>query len=317
LTERAPPGRVRLGLAMLAASAPGVGAALRRGRPRRGSGRVDAVPVGLPEGGRVSDPGPDRGTVGILRGCVQQGLFARVGAATRRTLTANGYQVRAVSDAGCCGALHAHGGDLDGARRAARRQIAAFEAAGVDRVAVDAAGCGAAMKAYGLLLEDDPEWRDRAAGFVRRVRDVTELLAEAGPRPGAPVPLTAVYHAPCHLLHAQGVDAPVRRVLAAVPGLRVREVAEPGRCCGGAGIHGLTHPEVAGRIAREVLDGLVATGADVVLSGNPGCMMQIGGGLLLDGAGVEVAHPVEVLDESYRRGGIDGPDTPGTGTGLP
>jgi glycolate oxidase iron-sulfur subunit len=255
--------------------------------------------------------------VGVLRGCVQQGLFSRVGEATRRTLAANGYRVVDVADAGCCGALHAHAGGLDDAREAARRQVAAFEVAGVDRVAVDAAGCGAAMKGYGALLADDPAWRERAATFAARVSDVTELLAEAGPRRGGTVELTAAYDPPCHLLHGQGVDRPVQAVLEAVPGLDVRPVPQGDRCCGGAGIWGLTQGALADTIAQEKVAAVLSTGADVVLTGNPGCMMQIGGGLLLADADMGVVHPVELLDESYRRGGIYGPGPGSQGAGLP
>ena len=296
-------GLSRTGLAMLAASAPWPGL----GRGGRGlGGNTSPEPA----------PGP-RGSVGVLRGCVQQGLFARVGEATRRTLAANGYRLREVADAGCCGALHAHLGALEDARAAARRQIAAFEAAGVDWVAVDAAGCGAAMKAYGALLEDDSVWRDRAAAFAARVRDVSELLALAGPRVGGRLELTAAYDPPCHLLHGQGVDAPVHSMLSAIPGLAVIRVPNGDRCCGGAGIYGLTQRDLAGEIAKEKLEAVVGTGADVVLTGNPGCMMQIGGGLLLAGEEMGVVHPVELLDESYRRGDVYGPGASDPRLGLP
>ena len=294
---------VRVGMAMLAASGPWPGL-------KQGAGRAAGAPAG-------AAPRPSGLRVGVLRGCVQQGLFSRVGEAARRTLAANGYQVIDVADAGCCGALHAHAGGLEEARAAARRQVASFEAAGVDRVAVDAAGCGAAMKGYGALLKDDPDWRERAAAFAVRVRDVTELLADAGPRRGGTVELSAAYDPPCHLLHGQGVDEPVHAVLEAVPGLEVRPVPNGDRCCGGAGIYGLTQGALADTIAQEKVAAVLSTGADVVLTGNPGCMMQIGGGLLLADADMGVVHPVELLDESYRRGGIYGPGPGSQGAGLP
>lgn len=302
-------GLARRGLAMLAASAPWPGL--------RGAG---AEPLSPPRSEPAEPPHQvpaSDARVGILRGCVQQGLFARVGAATRRTLAANGYRVTEVGDTGCCGALHAHAGALDEARTAARRQIAAFEAAEVDWVAVDAAGCGAAMKGYGALLEDDPAWRERASAFAARVRDVSELLALAGPRRGGRLAIRAAYDPPCHLLHGQGVDAPVQALLAAIPGLAVVRVPGGDRCCGGAGIYGLTHRELGGEIAEEKVRAVVSTGADVVLTGNPGCMMQIGGGLLLADETMGVAHPVELLDESYRRGGVYGPGASDPRPGFP
>lgn len=300
----------RTGLAMLASSRPWPG--LRRapgerrrarGAEARGSERNDRGSGLAANGGEAGRPAVGH-RVGALAGCVQQGLFARVGAATGRTLAANGYRLVTVGDTGCCGALHAHGGDLAGARDTARRQIQAFEAAGVDWVAVDAAGCGAAMKEYGELLAHDPAWRERAARFSRRVRDVTELLAAAGPRRGGTVSLRVTYDPPCHLLHGQGVDAAVRRVLEAVPGLEVVPLPDGDRCCGGAGIYGLTQPELGREISGRKRDAVLSTGAEAVLTGNPGCMMQTGAGLLLAGAGMGVLHPVEVLDESYRRGGM-------------
>jgi len=245
----------------------------------------------------------ERGSVGVLSGCVQAGLYERVNAATVRTLRANGYQVVAVGGQDCCGALHAHGGDLEGSRRLARRNLTAFERAGVDHVAVNSAGCGAAMKDYATLFEREPETLDRARALAGRVRDVTELLAAAGPRRGVRVPRRVAYDHPCHLLHAQGVETAPLDVLAAVPGVEVRIVDEADECCGGAGIYGLTHPELGGSIGRDKVAAVRREGADIACTPNPGCMMQIGAGLRLEGAREGVAHPVELLDESYRRAG--------------
>jgi glycolate oxidase iron-sulfur subunit len=299
--------RLRVAMAMLAASAPWEG--LRnRGEGPVGPDASDDVPKA---------PTSGMGRVGVLKGCVQQGLFARVGDATRRTLAANGYEVVEVEDVGCCGALHAHAGALDAARARARRQIEAFQEAGAEWVAVDAAGCGAAMKGYATLLEHDHHWAERAAAFSASVRDVSELLSRAGPRPGGRMELTAAYDPPCHLLHGQGVSEPVQDVLRAVPGLNVLPVPDGSRCCGGAGIYGLTQRELGDAIAGEKIQAVASTGADVVLSGNPGCMMQIGAGLLLAGVDMGVVHPVEILDESYRRAGVYGRGASEAGTGLP
>jgi glycolate oxidase iron-sulfur subunit len=241
--------------------------------------------------------------VAVLVGCVQEGLYSRVNRATVRVLEANGFQVVEAPGQGCCGALHAHGGDLERARAMARRNVEAFRASGVDAMVVNAAGCGAAMKEYGHLLEDDPRWSEAAGAVAGRVRDLSELLAEVGPRSGAPVPGTVAYDHPCHLLHAQGVrDAPLQ-LLAAVPELEVRVVEDASECCGGAGIYGLTHPELGGRIGGDKAAAVSRTGAEAVATPNPGCMMQIGGELRLRGGREGVLHPVELLDESYRRAG--------------
>ena len=287
LAGGAPPRGPRLGMAMLAASAPMRG--LRTGPAGSGSPR----------------PAADaRATVGLLTGCVQAGLFSRVNEATVRVLEANGYQVVPVEAQGCCGALHAHAGDLEAARAMARRNVEAFEAAGVDYLAMNASGCGAAMAEYGSLLSHDPAMRDRAAAVAGRVRDVSELLAECGPVRGGAVRMKATYDAPCHLLHAQRVSDPPQTVLGAVPELEVLPLAGAAECCGGAGIYGLTHPHLGGWIGGDKVRSVLESGADVLVTGNPGCMMQIGAGLRLAGSEVPVLHLVELLDESYRRAGL-------------
>jgi len=262
---------------------------------------------GLSDGGRgagsVSSDAGQRGSVAVLTGCVQAGLYGRINDATSRTLRANGYTVQAVAGQDCCGALHAHGGDLTGARRLARRNIEAFERSGVDFVVVNAAGCGASMKEYGTLFERDDELASRASALAARVRDVTELLADAGPRRGASVECSVAYDHPCHLLHAQGVSQAPLDVLAAVPGVEVRVVEKADECCGGAGIYGMTHPDLGGRIGRDKIASVRAADADVACTPNPGCMMQIGAGLRMEGQSGAVVHPVELLDESYERAG--------------
>lgn len=282
-------GSGRLGLAMLAATAP-----WRRLRRIGSGGSAGTEPTPRPE---------PRGRVAVLTGCVQEGLYARVNRATVRVLEANGYEVVPVPGQECCGALHAHGGDLDRARDLARANVDRFGSAPIDLVVVNAAGCGATMKEYGHLLADDPDWAERAARLAERVRDVSELLAEAGPRRGASVPCTVAYDHPCHLLHAQRLSKPPLQVLAAVPGIEVRVVDDASECCGGAGIYGLTHPELGGRIGGDKIAAVRAAAAAVVATPNPGCMMQIGAGLRLRGAPEGVVHPVELLDESYRRAG--------------
>lgn len=291
-------GSVKLAMAMLAASAP----SRHLARALRG----DAAPLPDPGRGAPATMGGEAPPtpVGVLRGCVQAGLFRRVNEATVRVLEANGRVVVPVAGQGCCGALHAHSGDLEGARRLARVNIAAFEAAGVDRVVVNAAGCGAAMKEYGHLLEGDPEWAPRASAFSAGVRDVTEVLVERPLRVGGALPLRATWDAPCHLLHAQRVSEPPLQLLRSIPELELVPLGGCEECCGGAGIYALTHRELGGRIGGDKVQAVRETGAQVVATANPGCMMQIGAGLLVEGSGTEAVHPVELLDASYRRGGI-------------
>ena len=292
LAGRRPAKGVRLAVAMLAASAP----------PPRLPGPAESRPATVPPRGDTGD----KLTVGVLTGCVQAGLFGRVNQATVRVLQANGYRVVSVPNQGCCGALHAHGGDLETARSLARRNLEAFEAAGLDFVAMNASGCGAAMADYGSLLADDEEMAPRAAAFAGKVRDISQLLAERGPVPGGTVPLKVTYDAPCHLLHAQGVANPPARVLDSIPGLEVVPLPGTAECCGGAGIYGLTNPRLGGWIGSDKVQSVLGTGAAALVTGNPGCMMQIGAGLALTGAGIPVLHLVELLDESYRRGGLYG-----------
>jgi glycolate oxidase iron-sulfur subunit len=322
------PGSARFGLAMLAATR--TWSASRRwpgGESGTTSNAGDVRSAGTDPDGAGGSPPPSFATgadaasratsrlrVGMLTGCVQEGLYSRVNAATRRVLEANGYEVVEVRGQECCGALHAHGGDLEEARRLARANVVSFEAAHVDLVVVNAAGCGAAMKEYGTWLSDDAEndMAARAAALARKTRDVSELLSEAGPRRGAPLRGVVAYDHPCHLLHAQRLEQPPLSVLAAVPELQVRVVEGASECCGGAGIYGLTHPDLGGRIGGDKVRSVLAASADVVATPNPGCMMQIGAGLRLAGADLGVAHPVELLDESYRRAGYYARDPSGS-----
>ena len=248
-----------------------------------------------------------RGTATLLTGCVMEGLFTETNRATERTLTANDFAMVRTSGQGCCGALHAHAGDLETARRLARRNIAAFEASGAEYVVVNAAGCGAMMKEYEHLLERDPAWRDRAAKFSTIVRDVSELLALAGPRSGGPVDRKVTYDAPCHLLHAQRVTSPPLRVLGAVPGLALVPLEGSEHCCGSAGIYNLIEPDVSNTVLAPKLANIADTRASLVATGNPGCLMQIGAGLRQAGSDVRVVHPVDLLDASYAAAGAAGP----------
>jgi glycolate oxidase iron-sulfur subunit len=266
------------------------------GGRRRNVGRADRPRPSRTRRGAGAPVGP---RVALLPGCVQGSLFGRVVDASERVLSRNGCEVARMGAGGCCGALHAHAGDHGGAVALARARIAETERMEVDMIVTDAAGCGAAMKEYVEWFEADRDWADRAAAFSAKVRDVTEVLAELGPMQGGELRRKVALDPPCHLRHAQRADAATEKVLAAIPGLEVRMVADPDACCGGAGIYGVTHPELGGAVGARKVSEVRATGAPCVATGNPGCMMQIGAGLILAGSRMEVVHPVELLDESY------------------
>lgn len=278
-------GRFSFSMGMLAATAPS---------------HFPASPLPRPGSARASGGA----SVALFTGCVMDTLFPHVHDAARRTLATNGYRVVEVQAQGCCGALHEHAGDHDGASDLARRNIAAFEGT-VDFIAVDSAGCGALLKEYGHLLGTTP-----ASEFAARVVDVTELLAAKGPRPAGPLGDDVAYDAPCHLQHAQGVHAAPLAVLGAIEGIRLRELPGADRCCGSAGIYSLLEPA----LSRDVLEMKLASIRDadpipsVVATGNPGCLMQVGAGLLAEDLPVRAAHPVELLDAAYQMDGTYGPD---------
>jgi len=233
-----------------------------------------------------------------------QGLFSHVHDATVRTLGINGYDVREVSGQGCCGALHAHAGLIDEARDLARKNVDAF-GDGDEPIVVNSAGCGALMKEYGRLLADDLDVRS-GVRFGARVRDVTELLAGdgmKGPVPGAPLDLHVAYDPPCHLLHAQGVAVPPLTLFAAIPLLELVQVPGADECCGSAGLFTLLEPEMSRAVLAAKIERLRVAASQVVATGNPGCVMQIGAGLAAARVPARVRHPVELLDDSYRAAG--------------
>ena len=246
---------------------------------------------------------PRRGRVAVLTGCVQSVVFGAQNRATVRVLARNGYDVLAPAAQGCCGALNAHGGDHARAVAMAKRTIETFEATGADAVIVNTSGCGAHMKAYGALLGGDPVWAERARRFARTVQDLAELLAREPLRgPLTPMPLTVTYHDPCHVVHGQKIRRQPRALLAQVPGLRVVDLPESDWCCGSAGIYNLTQPEMAERLLRRKVRNIETTGAQAVVTANPGCILQIQAGLAARGLDLPVLHLVDVLDRAYGRG---------------
>jgi glycolate oxidase iron-sulfur subunit len=253
----------------------------------------------LPE--RIPALGTRRAVVGLLTGCVQGEFFPQVNAATARVLAAEGCDVIVPAAQGCCGALSVHNGREAEAQRFARRTIDVFEAAGVDAVVVNAAGCGSSMKEYAVLLADDPGYAGRAGGLAAKVRDVAEFLVELGPvAERHPLQLTAAYHDACHLAHAQGIRTQPRALLQQIPGLQLREIPDAELCCGSAGIWNILFPEPARELGDRKARNVAATGADLLVTANPGCLMQIGSAFQRHGDRMAMAHTVEVLDASIR-----------------
>jgi len=289
-------GQARLGLGMVAATGPPQHLIEAPGRDGPSEFEMALDPPAETLGrGRVT---------AVLLGCVQEGLLARVNRATIRVLEVNGFRVVKLQGLGCCGAIHAHTGDLEGARELARKNIRAMDDSEFEMLAVNAAGCGATIKDYGHLLAEDEAYGPRAAHLSSITRDVTELLGRDGLLRGAPLPLSVTYDSPCHLLHAQKITEEPLFLLGAIPELRLIPLEKHDECCGGAGVYGITHPGLGGTIGGDKIAAVKKTGASVVSTGNPGCMMQIGAGLRMDGQAIDVVHPVELLDESYRRAGF-------------
>jgi len=270
-------GRLRFALALLLASRSPLGRFQRSARANDGTARAHRV--------------------AMLRGCVMEGLFPDTNRATERVLAYNGCDVADAAGQVCCGALHAHSGQLDAAKELARKNIEAFLESGAERIIVNAAGCGAAMKEYAGLLAEDPLFADRAREFSSRVRDVFEFLVEIGVRaPTGSVKRRVAYDAPCHLIHAQRIAQAPIEVLRSVDGIALVPLQGFEGCCGGAGIYNLQHPELSADILRDKIASVRESGADTVATANAGCIMQIGAGVLLDGLKVDVVHAIELLD---------------------
>lgn len=238
-------------------------------------------------------------TVALLTGCVMEGLYTETNRATERVLAHNGYRVVPVGGQRCCGALHAHAGDVESARALARANIVAFEASGADYVVTNASGCGSLLKEYEHLFAGDETWQPRARQVASRARDVSELLAARGPRRGGVVNAVVTWDAPCHLQHAQRITAAPLAVLGAIPGLRVVTLVDSDHCCGSAGIYNLVEPDTSNRVLDAKLARIEATGADVVVSSNPGCLMQLGAGLRTGQHRAQAIHLVDLLDAAY------------------
>ena len=250
---------------------------------------------------RIEATGTRRAVVGLLTGCVQGAFFPGVNSATARVLRAEGCEIVVPPSQGCCGALSVHNGREAEAQKYARSVIDAFDDADVEYIVVNAAGCGSTMKEYADLLADDPRYAERAKAFAEKVRDVSEILAELGPvAPRHPLPMSVAYHDACHLAHAQGVRSQPRQLLTGIPGLELREIAEGELCCGSAGIYNILNPEPARELGDRKAANIVATGAEVLVTANPGCLMQVTSAIERSGHPMGMAHTIEVLDASIR-----------------
>ena len=244
--------------------------------------------------------GVQRGRVALFTGCVMRAAFADTNAATARVLSRNGFQVVVPETQTCCGALHAHAGERVDARALARRNIVALEGLEVDAFIVNAAGCGAALKEYGWLLKDDPAWSERATRFASRVKDASEFLGDAG-FTASPGPLRArvAYDDPCHLLHGQRIREQPRALLAAIPDLQVMPLDEADWCCGSAGTYNVTQPELSAKLLERKVGHIMRSGAELLVTANPGCQMQIAAGLHAARSPVTVIHLMDLLDRAY------------------
>ncbi len=271
------------------------------------TGMADLEAMMPPVAGRALVPGRARWSAAspiksarLFNGCVMGTVFADTNRAAARVMAHNGATVDLPVGQQCCGALHVHAGMLEEARVLARRNIDAFEASGDDPIVITAAGCGAALKEYGHLLHEDPNYAERAAQFSARVRDVTEYLGDATLTPPTHrVERTVTYQEPCHLVHAQRISSQPRALLEAVPGLKLVEMRESSLCCGSAGIYNIIRREMANDLGDRKAANAKATGASQVVTANPGCAMQLRASLGRNDSDQSVRHIVEILDEAY------------------
>ena len=248
---------------------------------------------------RVAARGERRAVVGMLTGCVQSVFFPRVNAATARVLAAEGCDVIIPRAQGCCGALSLHSGRAAEGIRFAQQTIETFEAARVDAIVVNSAGCGSAMKEYERLLAGSPAWAERAAALSAKVRDLAEFLDALGPvAERHPVAVRAAYHDACHLAHAQRITAAPRALLRGIPELELVELRDAGTCCGSAGVYNLLQPDAAREFGARKADAVTDSGAALLISANPGCTLQISSELAARGVSLRTAHTAEVLDAS-------------------
>ncbi|MGO8675620.1 MAG: (Fe-S)-binding protein [Limisphaerales bacterium] len=257
--------------------------------------------------GLIAPVTPARGSrryrVAMLTGCAQDLIFSDINRDTVEVLARNGCEVVTPPDQHCCGSLHAHNGELELARRLARKQIDQFAPDQFDAIISNAGGCGSHLKHYETLLADDPLYRDRAALWDKKVKDIHEWLDDIGIRPpDDAAPQVVTYHESCHLAHGQKIVMQPRQLLAAIPNLKLVELPESSWCCGSAGIYNLIQPEMAGELLERKLRHIQSTGATIVAAANPGCLLQLVNGAKQRGLNLRLVHPVTLLAEAYRTG---------------
>lgn len=262
----------------------------------------DIVPMPLPE--ITEAHGERRYRVGFISGCIMDQVFRDINEATLRVLAANGCEVITPPQQQCCGALHVHAGEAERGRQLARQNIDVFEPYQCDAIIINSAGCGSNLKEYGHLLRDDAEYAERATAFSDKVKDISEFLVsiELNTQMGE-VKRKVAYHDACHLAHGQKIRQQPRELLKGIPGIELRTLKEADWCCGSAGIYNITNQEMAGELLERKMGHIDACGADVIATGNPGCMLQIAKGARERDMAVEVIHPVQLLDEAYQAGG--------------
>jgi glycolate oxidase iron-sulfur subunit len=245
--------------------------------------------------------GQKRKRVGLMLGCVQRTFFSHVNAATARVLAAEGCEVVAPGEQVCCGALFVHAGEEERAQELARKTIDIFERANVEEIVINAAGCGSNVKEYGHLLRDDSEYAEKAVRFAAKCRDITEILSELPPRTERkPLSARVAFHDSCHLQHAQGVRSQPRFLLGQIPGMQLMEISESPICCGSAGIYNLVQPEAAAELGDRKARLIGPMDADVVATGNPGCILQLQAALTRANRSIPVVHTIQLLDASIR-----------------
>ncbi|MBD2069604.1 4Fe-4S dicluster domain-containing protein [Leptolyngbya sp. FACHB-671] len=258
----------------------------------------DTLPTVIPA------QGEQRYRVGMILGCVQRLFFSEVNEATARVLSANGCEVVIPKSQGCCAALPQHQGQEEQAQAIARQMIDSFEGTDVDAIIINAAGCGHTLKEYGHILQDDPDYREKAHEFASKVKDVQEFLGAIGLTaklsPLTDAPLTLVYQDACHLLHGQKISLQPRQLLRQIPNVQLREPIDAALCCGSAGVYNMLQPEVADELGQQKVQNLLNTGATLIASSNPGCSLQIQKHLQLQGKTVPLMHPIRLLDYSIR-----------------
>src|SRR5437588_3054904 len=263
----------------------------------------DLLPLPLPE--ITPALGRRRYRVGFISGCIMDQVFRDINEATIRVLAANGCEVITPPQQQCCGALHVHAGEAEQGRKLAQHNIDVFEAYDCDVIIINSAGCGSNLKEYGHLLRDDPAYASRAQAFSTKVKDISEFLASIEwNREMGEVSRTVAYHDACHLVHGQKIKQQPRQLLQTIPGITMVNLKESDWCCGSAGIYNITNQEMASTMLERKLNNIGATGARVIATGNPGCMMQISLGARERDMQLDVVHPVQLIDEAYRAGGL-------------